>query len=182
MALAKFGTADMAQLLGVSPRRIQQLVAQGVFVREARGLFDGPSTVQSYVAFRERTLITEVGGSGEYGKARLALIKEKIAAAKFDREIRLRDWLPTRGVVAITMGMTVVFKNKLLGIGASTAPSLAAEKSPAKCRAIVDARIFEALTELAKMGDVVIKAADAKLRAVPSKQENRDDEDPEEAA
>ena len=43
-------TAALAGLLGISSRRLNQLVEEGIAVRTAPGMFDAAQTIQKYVA------------------------------------------------------------------------------------------------------------------------------------
>ena len=43
-------TAELALLLGLTPRRINQLAEEGVTVRTGHGEFDGPASVRNYIA------------------------------------------------------------------------------------------------------------------------------------
>jgi hypothetical protein len=63
------GTDDLATLLGISVRRVTQLVEKKVLLREARGTFDVCDSVHRFIAHRE-TVVAQEHGVGAYGKAR----------------------------------------------------------------------------------------------------------------
>ncbi|RKT35300.1 hypothetical protein BXY70_1333 [Roseovarius halotolerans] len=66
-----WGTQDMAAFLGVSDRRLQQLVDEGVAVREARGKYNALETISNYLA------LMRDGGGGEVVDDKAALVKEQ---------------------------------------------------------------------------------------------------------
>jgi hypothetical protein len=66
---AKCGIDDLATLLGISARRVTQLVEKKVLLREARGTFDVCDSVHRFIAHRE-TVVAQEHGVGAYGKAR----------------------------------------------------------------------------------------------------------------
>jgi hypothetical protein len=47
------GRDDLSLLLGVSPRRVSQLVQQKVLQQETRGLFNTHDSVHKFIAWRE---------------------------------------------------------------------------------------------------------------------------------
>ncbi len=46
-----YAASTIAKLLGVSPRRLTQLVAEGIAIRVGRGRYDLTKTVQNYIAY-----------------------------------------------------------------------------------------------------------------------------------
>jgi putative ABC transport system substrate-binding protein len=64
---AKCGTDDLATLLGISVRRVTQLVEKKVLLGEARGSFDTCDSVHRFVAHRE-TVVAKEHRLGAYGR------------------------------------------------------------------------------------------------------------------
>lgn len=71
-------TPDLAVILGVTERRVQQLEAAGVFAKAGHGEWDLPAAVQAYIRHRvaAKTKRTATAGKAE----------EKLKAAKAARE------------------------------------------------------------------------------------------------
>jgi phage terminase Nu1 subunit (DNA packaging protein) len=66
-------TAEMAEAIGVSPRRLQQMVGEGVAVRTAAGLYDFEETARRYIAvLRQRAEKNATKRSLTEERARLA--------------------------------------------------------------------------------------------------------------
>ena len=58
----------------------------------------------------------EAGGGGKpLQDARLELLKEKVAEARFEREIKEGEWLP-RGLMLAAFSILLVCRNRLLGL------------------------------------------------------------------
>ena len=64
--------------------------------------------------------------------------------------MREGELLERSDVIAQVGNLIITAKTNLRGIGSKVAPDLAAESSAAKCQAMVDAEIDEALTAISK--------------------------------
>ena len=58
----KCSTAELAKLLGITPRRVLQLVTEGVLKKIARDRFETSTSVQAYVEFIKRATATRRAG------------------------------------------------------------------------------------------------------------------------
>jgi hypothetical protein len=68
----KVSAADLALVLGISERRVNQLTAKKIMTRQNRA-FDLAENVQAFVVFRERSVAAEYG-TGAYAEARTDFI------------------------------------------------------------------------------------------------------------
>lgn len=77
-----WGTKDMASFLGVTDRRLQQLVDEGIAVREARGKYSALETIGNYIS------MLKDGGGAEVldSKAQLEAEKVRWTKARADKE------------------------------------------------------------------------------------------------
>ena len=82
---AKCGRNDLSLLLGITPRRVTQLVDKKILLQEARGTFDICDSVHRFIAWRE-TIVAQEHGVGAYGKARAQLYLEKAPRKKKARK------------------------------------------------------------------------------------------------
>jgi hypothetical protein len=114
-------------------------------VRERRGVFDGPVSVQAFIKFREATVTTETGASGAYGRARTSLIRERMLAARLARKRAEGENLPRAVVQALLMTNNKVIRDRLLGTGVRIAPWVHAAATVPACQAIIDLSIRESL-------------------------------------
>ncbi|EFO32120.1 conserved hypothetical protein [Roseibium sp. TrichSKD4] len=79
------GSAEMAKLLGVTTRRLTQLVKEGVLVKEGRGSFSVCECIQAFTDFKVRTSVEQAAPSAaEKVHQRI----EQILARKLARDDR----------------------------------------------------------------------------------------------
>ena len=94
-------TTELAAVLGISTRRVQQLAQDGILDTVERGKFELGAAVQAYIRFLGRDAMTEEDKKLESAKrkaeATLKLSKAKIAKAQADCPARCtaaRTWPP----------------------------------------------------------------------------------------
>ena len=120
---ATYPMATMAKLLDLSPRRIRQLVEEGVFPRHERGRYALVPVVRGYIHYlRERAVNADVGPD-ELGKHRARKLKaeadqlemrsgemrgELIAASEFHHMVTSAFWLVRAKVLAFPEKMAAV--------------------------------------------------------------------------
>lgn len=89
-------------------------------------------------------------GSELWSKADAEKVKENYAARlkqlEYDRASGLV--VPIDDVVVAVAGEYAVVRNRLLGIGSKVAPTIAVLQSPEEIKAIIDAEVIEALSQL----------------------------------
>jgi phage terminase Nu1 subunit (DNA packaging protein) len=148
------GSSDLATILGITTRRVEQLANKGILKREGRGSFDLADNVQAFVAHRESVIAAE-HGVGDFGRARADLYRERAKMARLQREEIEGSLIPTGEVIAMNTSIAAVIKQRMLAVGPKLAPRLTGLRTPAEAQAIVSTEIEEGLTELAQL-DVVL--------------------------
>lgn len=138
-------TAQLADLLGLSSRRVNQLAREGIVVRSAPGKFDAPASVQNYVTHMAgRSQEKEAGVELDREKTRLAREQAENVALKnrkargelLDRGEVEREWSDIlRKVRAGVLASTSRIRNRL--------PHLTIDDAEA-----IDRELREVLTEL----------------------------------
>lgn len=86
----EISTADLAEVLGVTERRIQQLAGAGVLRRQAHGEWVLPESVQAFLEYRLQSEIRKVTKGVANGADRLKEIKarrEELRLARDEREL-----------------------------------------------------------------------------------------------
>ena len=139
----EYGNAkELAVMLGLTSRRISQLVQDGVIEKEMRGVFHFPSVIEDY--YRWKYSAEEV----------LDLKKEKALHEEVKREIseiklaKLRHEMHTASAVKIVMTeMLTNLRTQLLGLPSILAPKLAGRKQE-EIQEIISCYIEEKLNEL----------------------------------
>jgi phage terminase Nu1 subunit (DNA packaging protein) len=134
MMMKKCSGSELARLLGITPRRVAQLVDEGVFkLDKAKDTYDAAFSVQAYIAKRE-SVLAESYGKGEFGRARAQLYTERAAKMKLERE-KLEGSLVLRSETESSWGQTfVLIRTRMLAIPAKLALRLAMMKTPGECK------------------------------------------------
>ncbi len=141
--------ATIAKLLDISPRRIRQLVDEGVIPREERGRYALVPAVRGYIQFlRERAVNADVG-SDELGRHRARKLKAEAEQAEMKSAEMRSELLPRDEVhVAVTTVLALV-RGKILALPSKAAPLWSAAQTTAEAQAIIKDACHDALNELA---------------------------------
>lgn len=124
----------IAKLLGVTERRLNQLVKEGIAIRVARGRYDLTKTVKNYIA-NLKAQAPERGTERYDDQA--ALLKTRRAMAEIELGERRGDLLARETVEAIVVETLVLMTQRLEGLGGRLAMDLAGETNPAKIRRLI---------------------------------------------
>ena len=145
---ATYGVDTISKLLLLTPRRIQQLVREGVLPRFVRGRYELVPVVQAYVGYlKDRTIGTEVNVIS-LDEAR----QRKLAAEAELAEILLRE--KTNELVSLDLVRMVweelisTSRARFLSLPAKIAPVVAVEDDANICKQLVEEAVNEALYEL----------------------------------
>ena len=130
---AKCGTDDLATLLGISVRRVTQLVEKKVLLREARGTFDVCDSVRRFIAHRE-TVVAQEHGVGAYGKARADVYVERARMMRLQREKLEGNLIPEEDAIEGWTRTLAVVKTQFLALPTKSAPYLVQLKTPRRRR------------------------------------------------
>lgn len=146
----KLTTAQLGLLLGLTPRRVNQLAEEGVTVRSGHGEFDGPKSIENYIA----TLTNKVkDGAATIDKEREeARLKKEQADTQELKNAKLRkELLPVEEVSRVWSEQVSSIRSGLLAVVSRTRQrmSLSAEDA-----LILDEEIRDAMTKLADGVDI----------------------------
>lgn len=135
-------TADLAELLMITTRRVNQLVDEEVLAREPEGDFILPTAVAAYYEYKyadkdETTYLTE--------KARHEKAKRELAELELQK--RRNEVHDAADVELVMTDMLTNLRNQLLGLPAKMAPQLANRDKDYIDQALTD-EIQSRLTEL----------------------------------
>lgn len=135
-------TADLAELLMITTRRVNQLVDEEVLAREPEGDFILPTAVAAYYEYKyadkdETTYLTE--------KARHEKAKRELAELELQK--RRNEVHDAADVELVMTDMLTNLRNQLLGLPAKMAPQLANRGKDYIDQALTD-EIQSRLTEL----------------------------------
>jgi len=141
---------QLAYLLnGITERRVQQLAADGIVKKEARGRYNLVESVRGYCAFMQDVAS---GAQGEketdYGDARTQKMRADADKAIMEAAQIAGSLIPVEIVQYNWNHMTGAFRAKLLNLPKKAAPLVQHETSFRKCQSALSAAIRECLGEL----------------------------------
>ena len=141
---------SLCQVLNLGERRIQQLVKEGILIKEERGRYPFLANIKNYVMY----LQARVDGNGKVldlddaRKRKLhaeAMLVELELATAQNSTISISD----HGEVIGSLGDTV--RGRLLVLPSKLAPALALETKQGLCKQIIEDEIRSTLTEIARI-------------------------------
>ena len=140
---------ELAHLFnGLTERRIQQLAAEGIVVREGRGRYNLVESTRRYIATLQDANMG-LGGAGEdYSNARNQKMRADADRSIMEAAQLAGSLVPTDLVRHHWEHMIGAVRAKLLNLPKKTAPLVQHEQTFAKCRAVLNAAIHECLAEL----------------------------------
>lgn len=137
-------TAQLALLLGLTTRRVNQLAEEGVIVRAGHGEFDGPASIKNMLAMAaNKAKSTETAIDKEREEARLK--KEQADNVELKNAKLRKELLPVDEVVRVWSEQISEIRSGLLAVVSRVRQrvSLSAEDA-----AVLDEEIRDAMTKL----------------------------------
>ncbi|WP_207559092.1 hypothetical protein [Geobacillus thermoleovorans] len=142
-------TSELAEIFGLSDRRIRQLEKEEALVKISRGKYDLKASVQRYIAF--------IKEQAEKTEEELDLTKEKTLLTRANRQKVELELQIMRGelhrsedVRRVMNNMLSAFRARVLAIPSKTAPRLLAQTDLAVVQDIIKKEVYEALQELSE--------------------------------
>jgi phage terminase Nu1 subunit (DNA packaging protein) len=149
-APAAYPAETIARLLDLTPRRVQQLVAESVIPRAERGRYEVVPVVRAYVRYlRERAMASEVGQDA-FAQHRARLTKARADMAELEHAQMLQDLVPAAQVEQAWAALVGVLRSRLLALPSKLAPRLAGLAHEAPIQEHLRAEITDALAELSE--------------------------------
>ena len=154
--MMKLKTAELAMLLGLTTRRVNQLAEDGVMVRLGHGEFDGPASIQAFVAqAANRVKDKDAQIDKEREEARL---KKEQADHWELKNARLRnELLPIDEVVRVWSEQISYVKSGMLSVVPRVRQRISLSNEDAE---FIDQEIRKAMTKLADGVDIYDADAD----------------------
>jgi len=170
----------LALLLDLTPRRLQQLAAEGVIPKTDRNRYDLVESVRGYVRYlRDRAFGPELRDSPDsFATQRARLTRARANAEELKARQLAGELIPAADIEAAWGAVTEVMRTRLLAIPSKVAARIGMARNAVEAQAIIRAEITEALTELAN----VTFAADAAEHAPDAGADRDDDPAPDSAA
>lgn len=145
-------TKTIAKIIGVTERRVRQLVEEGVIDRVGHGRFNLIETINKYIVFlkldNEENDNENIQEKLDYEK----YLHEKAKREKAEMELaHLKKQMHHASEVEKVMNqMLSDFRARLLGLPSKVAPSLVAREDINLIESLIQKEVYEALTELSE--------------------------------
>jgi len=139
-------SSDLADLLGLSPRRVQQLTADGVMTKADSG-YPLSESIQQYCDYLKNGAKSN---QPELDAANLRLVQAKADKAEISVSILLGDTVRLDMVEKVWGNLVTIFRSRILTMPWKLAPVLAKMDDPAEIEAVVMEEVKEGLGELAE--------------------------------
>lgn len=154
MAVDKVVSATtLGAWLGLTARRIQQLAAECVIEKQARGRYPLESSVRNYVAWlRKQIEDRNLGRNDEPTREATARLQSARAdLAEIELEEKRLELLPAADIEIAVGSLLAGVRAQVLAIPAETANELADASEPVECHGIVETAVRQALETIANL-------------------------------
>lgn len=169
----EISTEQLANCLGITPRRVQLLAKEGVVVKLRRGVYELEKSVQGYIAYKlesleqsqEQKTLDEIRADHERWKMRKTQLAVRLMEGKLHRADDVeRVW--TQSAAAV--------RSRLLGIPVKAAPQVAGMEDAGEVQKVLQREVAEALNEIAGYDPADFAAP------LPLEEEDEEDSDTQE--
>lgn len=138
--------SDLAFILKISIRRVDQLVNENVIFRETTGKFDVSESVKNFFAYKFKS-----DEKINYNLEHALFEKAKREKAEIDLQERKKKLLKADDVERLMSGMILTFKARLLNLPTKCASKIIGEKSLSVITEVLKEAVIEALGELREL-------------------------------
>jgi len=144
-----FTTNQLAELLNLTPRRVQQLAEEGVLVKADRGKYKALDSIQNYIKS-----IQDKQGTGktdvDYFDERALHEKAKREMAEMELSVMRGDLHRSQDVKYVMNDMIAAFRSRMLALPAKLSPQLLGKNKLPVINNLLMTDICEALKELSE--------------------------------
>lgn len=148
--LQLIGLNQLAEILCIDPRRVQQLAKEGVIPRLTKGQYPLVESIQGYIQYLQAMAHGRSDSETGYGSQRTKLTKLKAEIQEIQLRRMKNELVPINQVIEVWGNVVTNMRSKMLSIPAKIAPRMRATKSNAEAQTIIKKNIEQALAELAE--------------------------------
>lgn len=141
-------TAEISEILGLTDRRIQQLLKDGTISRIDRGKFDLPKTIQQYIAWSGMKKEQKNEQTDDYKREKALLVRANRQKAELELQTMCREPHHSDDVKREINNMVAVFRTRTLMVPEEVAPQVAGKTELPIIQEIIKKEVYETLTEL----------------------------------
>lgn len=140
-------TAEICEIMGLSSRRIQQLVDEKAIVRASHGKYDLVASVRAYVEYSKEKMISD---DEDLNKLKEDTLWTRARRKKTEAELGIILGLLHRSgdVENIMNSMMMAFRSQLLSFSSRLAPKVQGKKDLIEIQEIVKDEVGDLMNEL----------------------------------
>ena len=151
MSATTFPLDTIAKLLDLTPRRVQQLSAEGVIPKAERGRYELVPAIQGYIRYlKERSIKADTSGD-DYNAHRTRLTKARADLAEMEKEQIREQLIPAGDVERAWIDVSQNMRQKLLAFPQRVAPEVYAAEKLIEVKSILKDNIYDALKEISEV-------------------------------
>ena len=145
-------TAELAALVGVSTRRIQQLTAEGILPAASKGHYLLSASVQAYLAHKMGETLSpdELSIERRRREAETILKESKAKIAHLEAEVAEGNYHRQEDVGEFVEALIFEMRGVLLSLPGRLATEVSHSTSAAECGVIIKNEVYEALRNLSR--------------------------------
>jgi len=171
MAATTFPLDTISKLLDLTPRRVQQLSAEGIIPKAERGRYELVPAVQGYIKYlKERSIKADASGD-DYNAHRTRLTKVRADMAEIEKAQIEEQLIPSSDVENAWLEVSQNMRQKLLAFPQRVSPEVYAAEKLVEVKTILKDHIYDALQEIANVEVRVTKP----IRSHDSDEDNATD-------
>lgn len=146
-SIAQFGSAEIAEILGIGVRRLQQLTKEGIIPKIAHGKYEIAEVVTAFLEWKVSQYENAQEDDQNLRKERTLLTRVQRKKAEHELAIMKGELHKSEDVERVMNDMLSSFRARCLVIP-NRAASLVVNKTIEEARTMLKAEIYEALQEL----------------------------------
>ena len=143
-------TTELASILGVTARRVQQMAQDGTIVAVKRGSFNLAESVQRYIAFlssKEKDISQQ---DKQRQDAEVSIKKAKAIVAVMEAQELQGKMHRSEDVADMTEDLIFAIRGMLVALPGRLAVDTAAAQTPAEASEIIRKEVYKVMSELAE--------------------------------
>ncbi|MBE3586557.1 MAG: type IV toxin-antitoxin system AbiEi family antitoxin domain-containing protein [Thermoanaerobacter sp.] len=167
-------TSELAEILGITDRRIRQLEKAGIISKLGRGKFDLAAAVQQYISWL-KAQAAETDEELDLKKEKTLLTRANRQKAELELQIMRGELHRSEDVRRVMNDMLGAFRARCLAIPTKAAPRLQGQTDLAVIQDIIKKEVYEALMELSDYDPEVFYARSKDKLAIEDEVEKEEE-------
>ena len=154
-------TSELAEILTISRRRLDELSAAGIIPKESRNSYNIKESVKAFISYREEEIRAELPTSNgdadeRFREARASLYQERCREQKRRSDLIEGSSHAAASIVAVMGGALSATRARILSLPNANAAALAETSDPEACRKLLHDACKEALTDLSEYDSAAV--------------------------